>query len=1479
MAIDLGSAVGRIVLNTSGFTNGVSSAISSLDILQKKSKNLSGSLSGIGSSLSGVGKSLTKGVTTPIVALGTAAVTASANFEKNMSKVSAISGATGSNLEKLKNKAMEMGAKTKFSASESAQAFQYMAMAGWKTEDMLKGIDGIMNLAAADGLDLATTSDIVTDALTAFGLKASDSGHFADVLAKASSSANTNVSMLGESFKYCAPIAGAMGYSVEDVAVALGTMANSGIKASSAGTALRTMITNLAKPTDDMAAAMDYLGISLQNEDGSMKSLMEVMNDLRGAFSNCKMPMDEFQKQLQNIETAHDNGNLSDKKYAAALEDLTEKAYGAEGALKAKYAATLAGKTGMSGLLAIVNTSTKDWDSLTEAIYNADGTTKKMADTMIDNLSGSITLMKSALEGLAIQFGEILTPIVRNITEHITSLAEKMSKLSNEEKEQIVNVAAIVAAVGPLIAIIGKLFTLSGNIVNGFSLVTGAGSKLITGFTNMREAMALSNAGLVAFSAEAKASAMAASPLGAAIGGITAPVLVVVAAIAALTAAFVYLWKTNEDFRNNIKGIWNDIVGNVNKFCNQFVEAINSLGFNFKYITEVIKAVLDALCSILAPMFEYTFKQISNTIKVCLDIIMGVLNVFIGLFTGDWERCWNGIKQIFTGIWNYLVSSLKNFINTMKNVLDVVLSWIGTSWSECWNAVVNFFKGIPGKVSNILSNLVSSAKSLLNKMVSNAKTSGQNFVNGVINFIKNLPSNAVNIFNTVVSNTVSFVTSFVEKAKSAGKQFLTSVVNGIKNLPNNVKSIVNNVIKNVSSFVTTIGKKGKSAASNFKNSIVTGMKEIPGKVKEIGTNIVTGLWNGIVGMKDTIMNNIKEFGNGLINGLKGALDIHSPSRRAKKEVGEMLAQGVIDGVNAKKGAAKKSSETLSNEIIKSAKTKMDRLKAYNKVSLQDEIDYWAKVEKACKNGSKAETEAHKKWIKAKKALNKQTKESNAKVLSNAEKYWDKQSTYHTKSAEQEAKYWKNILKKLKKGSDEYLQAYKNYISAKDNIDSEKVSKAEKTYDRMTITNDMSAKKESEYWHKVLNTLKKGSDEYYEVYKKYVNAKNNIDSERLVDEEQYLEDTKLYHNVSLKAEMDYWGSLRATYKKGTEERKQADKNYFNAKEAYQNKLLEIEENYTSEVKRINEELNTTVAKLYEEYDNALKTRVDSIMGTFKLFEGYTFDEASGNVQDLIGNLQSQVDAIETYGNELNKIASRGIVPDDMFEELKGLGVGATENLKVINSMTDEELIKYVGLWRQKTKEATAIAENELKPMRDATEKAVKEAAEAAGRELTQLKKTYDMKLREINATSSKLSQKVGKDISSCMAYGIKKASVNVTNTLSKLVSDVTSKLDTVKSALNEMKRAAEEATNISDKSSSMVLIAKKINGSHKNGLQRVPYDGYIAELHEGERVLTKEEAERDIQGGDTFIFNSPKPIDEKEAARQMKRAKRELALQY
>lgn len=415
MSVNMGKAIAYLELDTSKFTKGLRSAVSDLNVLTDKSSTTGQKLQGISSSMVTVGSMLSKKVTVPLVALGTAAVKVSSDFNAGMSEVKAISGATGKDFDNLKAKAIEMGAKTKYSASESAQAMKYMAMAGWNSQEMMSGISGVMDLAAASGEDLASVSDIVTDSLTAFGLQASDSSHFADVLAQASARSNTNVGLLGETFKYVAPVAGALGYSVEDCAVAIGIMANNGIKGSQAGTALRSMLTRLAKPTDQVAETMSKYNISLTDANGNMKPLSTLLVEMREKF-----------KGLSEAE-------------------------------KAQVAATLAGQEGMSGLLSIMNTSDADFQNLTNSINNADGAASKMAKTMQDNLKGDFTIFKSNAESAAIAIGDKLEPSMRKMVKTATGFVESFNNMSDAEQEQIVKIGTLAAAF-PVATLVGGKF-------------------------------------------------------------------------------------------------------------------------------------------------------------------------------------------------------------------------------------------------------------------------------------------------------------------------------------------------------------------------------------------------------------------------------------------------------------------------------------------------------------------------------------------------------------------------------------------------------------------------------------------------------------------------------------------------------------------------------------------------------------------------------------------------------------------------------------------------------------------------------------------------------------------------------------------------------------------------------------------------------------------------------------------------------------
>lgn len=670
MAIDVGTAIGYLDLDTSGFENGFKTALSDLKVFQDNSSSIGDKMSALGSSFTSAGKSLTTGVTLPLVGVGTVAVKTASDFDSAMAKVQAISSATGDDFEQLRDKAKEMGAKTKFSASESAEAMKYMAMAGWKTEDMLNGIEGIMNLAAASGENLGSVSDIVTDALTAFGLQAKDSAHFSDVLAAASNNANTNVSMLGESFKYVAPVAGSLRFSVEDTSTALGLMANSGIKASAAGTALRTILTNMVKPTDQMQIAMDTLGFSMTDNEGNMKSLSQIMIDLRSGFDG-----------------------LSESEQASV-------------------AAALAGKEGMSGLLAIVNTSEEDFNKLTDAINSADGTAQTMSDTMLNNLGGQLTILKSTLEGIAISFGDILMPAIQKITENLQEFANWLNNLDEDQKKTIVTIASVVAAIGPALLILGKLFTSISKIGGAVKAIPQVISTLGGVFKGLATA----------------------------VGGISAPVVAVIAAIGLLVAAFKHLWDTNEEFRRNVTNTWNIIKQQFNEFGQGIVDRLNEMGFDFENITDVIKTVWETFCNFLAPIFEGVFSQISEVLGTTFDVLLSMFDVFSGLFTGDWSKAWEGVKQIFVSLWDFLVNTIENILDTILGIFGTSLNEIQEKWDNAWESVGEFFVNTWENLKKAIKDAIESIGEKIKKFVSN-----------IVEWFKELPKKMLDIGKNIVT--------------------------------------------------------------------------------------------------------------------------------------------------------------------------------------------------------------------------------------------------------------------------------------------------------------------------------------------------------------------------------------------------------------------------------------------------------------------------------------------------------------------------------------------------------------------------------------------------------------------------------------------------------------------------------------------------------------------------------------------------------
>ena len=588
----------ELKVKISADANGLKGALNNISKeISKVSKDFEG-LKKVGEGISSVGKKLTVGLSLPIAGIGAVSGKTAMDFEAGMNKVSAISGATGKDLEKLENLAKEMGRTTKFTSLESAEALSYMGMAGWKTQDMLNGLPGILSLASAGGTDLALTSDIVTDGLTAMGLTAKDTDKFVDIMASTVSNANTSIELMGETLAYVGPVAGSLGIEMDDLSVAIGLMGNAGLKGSQAGTSLRAGLTNLVKPTKEMKNAMEKYGVELvKNADGSV--------DLMGTMQN-----------LRNVL-----GELDQTTQAQAL-------------------ATIFGKEAMSGWASIVNASESDFNKLTEAIANSEGSAKSMADTMMGGAKGALTEMKSALEGVAITIGERLTPFIEKLADGVSKLCTWFQSLSPATQTFLMVVAGLMALLGPLLLLIGSTVSLFANL----SIVAGA--------------LGVSVGALVG-----------------AFASVVGIVAGVVGAIAGFIAIVVNAYKTNETFRknvdtvfNNIKSIISNVMSAIGSIISTTMSLISVIWNNG--LKQILNLVLNILSSILS-LFTSKLNSISNIVKTSISLITSI-------FRGDFKSVENIVNNVLNNVVNKFNSGMEKAksaiskgINAMKNMFNI----------------------------------------------------------------------------------------------------------------------------------------------------------------------------------------------------------------------------------------------------------------------------------------------------------------------------------------------------------------------------------------------------------------------------------------------------------------------------------------------------------------------------------------------------------------------------------------------------------------------------------------------------------------------------------------------------------------------------------------------------------------------------------------------------------------------------------------
>ena len=909
----------KITGDASKFQKAMQQAETSMQKLNQKFGSFGGALETLGGKMTSAGTKITAleaAAGGAAVALGTQAVKAGASFEAEMSKVSAISGSTGNDLKSLTDKAKEMGKKTKFSATESAEAFEYMAMAGWKTDDMLNGIEGIMNLAAASGEDLATTSDIVTDALTAFGLSASDSAEFSDVLAAASSNANTNVSMMGDTFKYVAPVAGALGYSVQDTAIAVGLMANSGIKASQAGTSLRAILSRLAKPTEQVQTAMNELGISLTDSNGNMKSMRRVMEDMRDGFS----------------------GLTKDQ--------------------QANYAATIGGQEAMSGLLAIVNASEEDFNKLTTAIDNSSGTCQDMADTMLQNLSGQFTILKSQIEGINVNVFEQMEPGLMTIVDWaqqaatavdgmvtafgaakdaggvgkgieaaikaldgmvsagaisdvFSTIADKLQLVYDKLKSlkdsgvPIEKIAAAAAALGPALVVAGKASTVLGGGFQSVSGIIGSLSGVFGGAKSEISGLAGWFGKFSGLLKNAKGSLLAAggafqtlfgkmkliggifgkigtglSALASKFSGITGPIKNVAALLGGKVSAV--FGKVSGVF-SKIGGVFGAVGEKLAPLISGFQDFAVKIGGALSSVLQVAGSFGGQFTSIL--MKTFGFGAIGGLILVGLGLIQKNFGDKIGeILTMVQEKAPQIITDFCTGITEKIPELISQGAALVGNLLDTLTALAPSIISGGANILVSLAAGFAEELPALLEKagglIISIVQALTEKLPVVLNTGMQiisSLVQGISGFLPELIPAAVEMILTLADSLVDQLPDLID----SGIQLLEAVVEGIltalpkitEKAPEIIMKLADTLIEKGPELILTAAELMIKLAEGLIQAIPTLVAKIPEIVQHIKDKFLETDWSELGRqMMNLLVDGLKAVANLAIGGINLLID-------------------------------------------------------------------------------------------------------------------------------------------------------------------------------------------------------------------------------------------------------------------------------------------------------------------------------------------------------------------------------------------------------------------------------------------------------------------------------------------------------------------------------------------------------------------------------------------------------------------------------
>lgn len=690
------------------------------------------------------------------------------NFTSTMSEVSAISGATGEDFEKLEACAREYGATTVFSASNAAEALKYMSLAGWDADQSTSALGGVLNLAAASGMELGAASDMVTDYLSAFAMEAGDAAYFADLLSYAQSHSNTTAEALGEAYKNCAANLNAAGQDVETVTSLLEGMANQGYKGSEAGTAMAAIMRDITNGMKDGAIKIGETSVAVMDAQGNFRDLTDILTEVEAAT----------------------NG-MGDAERAVALSSTFTA-------------------DSTKGLNLILNEGMDNIAGYEEELRGASGSAEEMANIMNDNLSGDVAAMNSAFEELGLKIYDALESKLRAGVQFITN------------------------------GVIPAIEWLGGHIPEVTIAVSGLGAVITAmNWGTISSKIAMVKGALV--------------KLAAALGGISLPAIAIIAVITAVALAFTNLWKNNEEFRNKITAIWDGIKAKFDEFGQGIVDRLNALGFEFEDITEVMKAVWDSFCEVLAPIFEGVFQQISNILNEALDILTGLFDIFAGIFTGDWDMVWQGVQEVFGAVWDFVVATFENWISTFTSLADTVLGWFGTDWETVWTNVKTFFSDTWNAISSFFSGILTGIKTFFtdtwNAIVS--------FFSGILSGIYSSVTGTMTEIHDTFTNIWDSITGFLSGAWETIKNIVTVGIMAVKEIISAAFQIITLpfrfIWENCKDTVLSIWETIKSVIGEK----IDAVKEKITTVTTAISNVASAAWNAISSTASSLWEGIK----------------------------------------------------------------------------------------------------------------------------------------------------------------------------------------------------------------------------------------------------------------------------------------------------------------------------------------------------------------------------------------------------------------------------------------------------------------------------------------------------------------------------------------------------------------------------------------------------------------------------------------------